>query len=1363
MKKSVVKKISFIALIISLFAVFILIVVNSKHIEISFSGFPESYKAEDLRSIEAQYKQYRRLNGYFKSDKPNGFAQYFNAISKQIDETESSYPLNYQQIEYEKAIKKRNKRGEPLPWIQRGPVNVAGRTRCILVDPDDWQHQTWYVGSASGGVWKTEDKGFTWRNLTPNLPNLSTSTLAMSLANTQIIYAGTGEGIAATGMFEGSGIFKSVNKGETWTQLSETAGNEDFRWVFRLAISPQNANILLAATNAGIMKTTDGGLSWRNVFNSTYIVQDLKADPTNFNIMYAAENSGGIVKSDDGGENWFYASDGLGQLGRRYELAISPANTNKIFCSVEVDENTSYIYVSKDKAKTWARFQSDVNFLEGQGWYDNTIAAHPFDENTVYVGGVNIWEASLEGDYQIGAGEVMATDTVNTSFLDFVNFGGAYFGGGMDIGQEGESINLSADDFTSIEIRFGEGKKQKAHRFTVPPTSGTNKDGGAGVAAKDYQYIDFVEVPFEVWDITHNKQLCVSFRDQERDGLFNLTHRTPDDAVSGREYIFIHALDYNDTQPNTLIAKSGGHAYKQIYFFWTTLQPKAVWDAASLPESNIYVKFGSIYTQSGVVENISDAYGLHSRRNTYFDGDRIGEKSIPGLHPDHHHLLFVPTSATDFFALCANDGGMAISENQMSTWRQISTGIINTQFYGVAKKPGQHEYIGGLQDNGTWRSPKGQTATTTSEYVYQVRGDGFEAIWHAKDPNKLMGSSYYNDVYRSLDGGQTWQSASNRIKGDGPFVVRFGTSKTHPDVVFTAGLSGVWRSENFGALWRGISISETEGWKLAGDDESRHIVRVSLANEQVVWAGEGMAQYSSGSLHLFVSTNEGRTFSATNNFDNEILLANISGLTTHPYNDQVAYALFSVRGKPKILRTSNLGETWEDISGFNSNGTSERGFPDVQVYTLLVMPHNPNILWAGTNIGIVESLDNGKTWALADNGLPAVSVWELKVVDDQIVVATHGRGIWSLEVPELRNGEPQNSITSPAIISYSQNLSNMLKIRINRKSIYDSLHIVVNNLTVFKVEKNTQLDSITLLVNKRFSGNIRFKVIGYKNQLSAESITNTLDMWQLYEPVSAYTLSVKPDNTDFSGDGFEIALKEGFRDYAIHSPHPYSDNKELTYLLRKPLILKAGNTTFSYRDVAIVQSGKIGSVFGNWDFFDYAVFEGSKDGSTWIPISDGYNAAYSTLWQTPFNFRMNGSEEMLIEHRVDLLKKFQTNDTILVRFRLFSDNQTNAWGWAIAGLDYGTSIIETQNAQNEGVKLYPNPAQNEVNIEHESFSGKMVRISIFDTKGMEVASEMMYVPYQKIHLQLPHLLNGIYLLVIKTENRIFTSKLQVSN
>jgi photosystem II stability/assembly factor-like uncharacterized protein len=940
-------------------------------------------------------------------DHPDEFMKYFQAITTPIGEKQSGYTTNYRFHELLKA--KRNAQrlkstATLYPWVQRGPGNVGGRTRSVIVDPDDPAFKTWYAAAVSGGIWKTTDEGKSWTNLTPDLPNLATNTIAMAPSDHNTFYVGTGEGYGGVGMVGGNGILKSTNRGVSWQILDATTVNENFKHVNKILVDPSNKNIVLAATNKGIFRSADGGNTWQGVYEKGYEVQDLVADPSTFSRQYAAAFNYGILKSGNGGLSWNSANMGIGVAGR-FALAVSAVNPQKIFACAEAvgyvtgtAENQTHIYISNDYGTTWTKYVSSENFLGNQGWFDDLVTAHPFDENKIFVAGVELGQIEMLPGTSQSDPVVRRVDTSGTaSFIDFVNFGGRYLGGGMSTGDLEDGTDILSSDWVSVEIRFGPGKQQKAHRFTVP------EGDGAGVPPEDYAYMDYVNVPFEAWDTKNNRQLMVSFRDQERDGKFNLIERKWDDEISGREYFFIHAVPYNASAPSSLIAKQGGHTYKQLYFFWPTLAEKASWVPSSLPSASISIDYGTFTLQNNANVTVLASYS----KNT-------------NLHVDHHELKAIVTDAANekFTLLDANDGGLGISYDKGANWEQLDNGYITTQFYGVAKKPGANEYIGGMQDNGTWQSPMNEEATSQSAYNSKISGDGFEVLWHPRYTQRILGSTYNNKFYVSNTGGLTWSKADQGINGDGPFVSRLSHSRSNPDVVFAVGSKGVFRHMNFGLGrydWQVIPIGT--GWSVSGTVTNQHNVEVSLAADSVVWAGAGM--FAGPDLHLFLSRNGGNSFDSVPNYK-EVELGYISGIATHPSDAATAYALFSLPGRPKILRTTDYGENWEDISGFGKGDSSINGFPDVMVYSLIVFPYS-GILWAGTEIGLFESLDDGLSWHYADNGLPAVSIWQMDIVDQQLIVATHGRGIWTLDLTLV--GMPERTASGKSLLSCYPNPS----------------------------------------------------------------------------------------------------------------------------------------------------------------------------------------------------------------------------------------------------------------------------------------------------------------------------------------------------
>jgi hypothetical protein len=926
-------------------------------------------------------------------DKPEGFAEFYRQITTSLRDKKNGYPVNYRMHELNKALKnvaQSKSTKDTYIWKQRGPGNVGGRTREVLIDPDDATHNTWYAAAASGGIWKTTNGGQTWQNLTDaQLTNLATNAIAMAPSDHNIIYIGTGEGYGGYGMVDGEGIFKSTNRGTSWTQLDSTAKDDNFRWVNKILVDETNADILLAATNTGIFKSADGGVSWDTVYYTGYMVQDLVSNPKNPATLYAGVNSLGIIKSFDFGNTWFNAYQGIA-TGYRFSVTVSPVDTNYIYTSVEAPDLITNVYISTNGAGTWNRLydydHSFVNFLGPQGWFNNIIIANPFDKNKVFIGGVNLGTLTFKNSTRLSDPQVIRIDTLGTgSFLAFVNFGGAFLRGGMTTGLA-EEADVKEEDYTSVEICFGPGIYQKAHRFVVP------EGEGAGVPVSDYTYAGYDTVPFQAWDTDLNRQLMISYRDQDRNGWFNPIQRKFNDDISGREYIFVNNVDYANT-PDPDIAKNGGHYYKMLYFLWPTLpENDSVWKSSTLPSSKISIKYGTLTLQDATTMVLAD-----ENRNSE-------------LHVDHHDMKIIVTDQAQLKCTIieTNDGGLGRSDDNGLTWRQIKNGYNTTQFYGIAKKPGADEFIGGMQDNGTWQSPLGIAAGPGSEYSDRVKGDGFEAIWHPIYPQRILASSYYNSIHLSTNGGEDWSVVTNGMTGSGPFITRLSNSPLNPDLVFAVGDKGVYRHTNFcmGRYpWNLIEIDS--GWAITGQVTSSHNVEVSLADPAVVWAGAGM--FRNPDLFIFLSKDYGETFKKVNLYT-ERELGYLTSIATHPTDTATAYLLFSIDHRPKILRTINFGENWLDISGFGTDSSSNNGFPDVRVYSLLVFPYNTDIIWAGTEIGIFESLDNGQNWHYSDNGFPAVSVWQMFIQDNEIVIATHGRGIWTASqwpgaVPELLSEE----------------------------------------------------------------------------------------------------------------------------------------------------------------------------------------------------------------------------------------------------------------------------------------------------------------------------------------------------------------------
>ena len=282
---------------------------------------------------------------------------------------------------------------QPTGWNWLGPGNIGGRIRTILIHPTN--SQIMWVGSVSGGIWKTTNGGTSWAPLNDFMGSLSVASMVMSPSDPNTIYAGTGEGLFTLNIIKdslrGAGVFKTTDGGTTWTQLSSTA-NSDWFHVARLAINPSNGQILLAATGTGIWRSTDGGATWTR--RSTVPMLDINFHPTDGTKCIASgSNQAGAKYSTDGGQTWTSAT-GLPVFGR-IEIAYAKSSPTTVYASV--DNNGGEIYVSTNGGQTYSVRNTDQNYLSSQGAYDNIIWVDPTNSNTLIVGGIDLWRSTNGG------------------------------------------------------------------------------------------------------------------------------------------------------------------------------------------------------------------------------------------------------------------------------------------------------------------------------------------------------------------------------------------------------------------------------------------------------------------------------------------------------------------------------------------------------------------------------------------------------------------------------------------------------------------------------------------------------------------------------------------------------------------------------------------------------------------------------------------------------------------------------------------------------------------------------------------------------------------------------------------------------
>ena len=880
-------------------------------------------------------------------------------------------------------------------WRWIGPVTFSGRITEFAVPRG--QSQAYYVLTASGGLWKTEDGGIHFEPLFDKYGNMSMGYMAIAPSNPAILYLGTGEPMHARSAAHGNGVWKSTDAGKTWTKI----GLEKSFFIPKVAVDSKNPDIVYVAAEGklydnamdcerGLYKSTDGGKTWTNIFLAAGVkdrgAADFVLDPGNSDVIIAAayktyrrawtyidrQPGNNLYKSVDGGKTWRMLTEGLpvkAELGRT-GLAIFEKNPKIVYA--RLDEGINLGLAERDgganfrlggfgggaAAGLWAE---DFSFSKFKTFKINPDLAKQAPKFTPLA-------AENEADLLKKLNEAVGDkDFLTKRGVDLAKFNDA----------ARKAYAKDKDLLASIEEI-----EKVLKRETPKPDSSDAK-------------ARFQLVNRHVLEMLYAKALAGQ-QPVKRDGI---VYRSDDQGETWKKM-----TEYSLSGGSTLVNQTEGGYYGRIY-----IDPN--------DDKNLYC------TDTNVT--VSADSGKTFKASGWDAG-------AMKTHVDHRGAWIDPLNSKHL--LSGNDGGVCESWDGGKHWSQ-KNGISAQQFYDVfADNELPYNVMGGTQDNGAWLGPsqnRNQYGVFAADWTYLPTGDGFYAVRDWWNPEYVYYESQFGSSSRmNLKTGETiglakrWTpeetaagAAPLRYQWNAPIVL----SPHNPGIVYL-GSQYVWRSLSRGApgTWQQISpdLSKADKERIAQSKKTNlqyatvYAFAESPKKPGLYWAGtdDGNLQMSPDGGVNWVNITA-QFYDAAGKPRKDVKGALIpydrwvKSVVPSAFDEKTCYVAFNGyrthnEDKTYVFVTKDLGKTWEDLSAGMNN----------PVYRIKEDPDNASVLYLATDYGVYVTIDKGKTWTNFSSLAPNVIIRDIDIQkrERELVIGTYGRGIYIADIFPLKEFKAEN-------------------------------------------------------------------------------------------------------------------------------------------------------------------------------------------------------------------------------------------------------------------------------------------------------------------------------------------------------------------
>jgi photosystem II stability/assembly factor-like uncharacterized protein len=663
-----------------------------------------------------------------------------------------------------------------MRWRSIGPLR-GGRAKSIVGVAS--QPNVFYTGFVDGGVWKTSDYGRTWNPIFDDQPTGSIGAVAVAPSDPNVVYVGSGEGIARPDLSVGNGIYRSTDAGKTWVHL----GLRDGQQIPYIIVDPRNASRLFVAVlghpygpneERGVFRSTDGGGSFRKVLykDENTGASDVEFDPRNPDIVYAClwetrqgpwENgawngsNGGIFKSTDGGETWKPLTNGLPPSGSgdaaaadgfvQADLAIAPSDPNRLYASVASMHGVG-IYRSDDAGDSWKRITTDTRPTGRIGGGDLPVpVVHPRDPNVVFMASTVTWKSTDGGVTWTGIRGAPGGDDYQRAWVN---------------PDHPDIIAVASDQGTIVTVNGGETWSSWYNQPT----------------AQMYHVAADTAFPYRV---------CGG---QQESGSACVSSRGADGAITMREWHPVGVDEYGYVAPDPLNPDI-------VYGGRTPIR----YDRRTGQVQSLAPKPGGrgvrTLRTAPVLFSPADPHVLYFAANTLWK-TTTGGRSWQQISPDLSRTTFdLPPSIGKF--------------RDQETAKPVQRGVI----YTIAPS--------GLDPNRIWAGTDDGLIHVTSDggvkwsdvtppdlkpfaKVSLIDAGRFDALTAYAAINTLRLDDLRPHIYRTRDGGQTW----THITGGIPFGATVNAVREDPKrqgLLFAGTETQVWVSFDDGDYWQSLRLN----------------------------------------------------------------------------------------------------------------------------------------------------------------------------------------------------------------------------------------------------------------------------------------------------------------------------------------------------------------------------------------------------------------------------------------------------------------------------------------------------------------------------------------------------------------------------